>query len=363
MSTLTTIVRQYEKVNANPPVAGCSSSNLFCGDDDRVWATSACINADGALEPDKTQLNCTAIKPDICRLTDQITDPNPQWYSQSLVTQPIVECEFNVDDFVLCKDDNGRTACTRSTSNMFLDTGASYEAIHEYIRKFGVGEFGDQNMNELFNNVLSKACFVPSDECRPDITTGSQMSKCSTINSSSDMGALCYDWYKSTYSPAMERRVNLYCEEYGKFGTQAIWPGDTDWDKVSQDCMCALRLENPTYQTMRQTSTVVYPDACWFTPCIPDSIQLKPDITMFDPTCPTTVCQNIVTFIDNDGNVNNDPNVNIDQYVNCAPGGTKTEIEAELSSESFKNTVVVMFVIILVAFFLLLIAIGVLTFT
>ena len=357
------IARQYTKTDA--PSKPCTNNIYTCGANNRVWQVGACVDTDNILYPDKVSLECTGIEPIICEIDRGEIQGDSEWYSQSLITQPLVQCTFKVSDFYKCVDPNGQSApCGLGTE---IDTDGSYSAIRSYIDKYGVGEFAEQNMRELYNNVFTEVCFKKTDVCRVDgslsdqsgIPTSSNMDHCSTINSSTELGATCFDWYKTYYSPAMERRVVNYCEKEGTDNNGfPVLPGDPAWENVSQDCLCSLRLSNPSYVDIRQSTGVVYPDACWFTPCIPDSVQLKPDITMFNPSCPTTVCQNILNVISSGTSLSGEVN----QYINCSPSGTTSQLDAELNSERFKASVTTMYVIVLVVFVVLIIAIAFSTF-
>jgi hypothetical protein len=358
------IARQYTKTDV--PSQQCTTNMNACGADNRVWQVGSCIE-NNVLNPEKVSLECTGIQPTICEIDRAEIQGESEWYSQSLITQPLVQCTFKVSDFYKCVDSSGAAApCGLGTE---IDTEGSYSAIRSYIDKYGTGEFAEQNMRELYNNVFPEVCFKKTDVCRVDgslvdedgIPISSNMDHCSTVNSSTDLGAICFDWYKTYYSPAMERRVVNYCDKEGTDNSGfPVFPTDPDWSTVSQDCLCSLRLSNPTYVQIRQATGVVYPDACWFTPCIPDSVQLKPDITMFNPSCPTTVCQNIINVISEGGEGGFGGGVN--QYINCSPTGTTAQVDAELSSERFKASVTTMYVIVLIVFFVLVIAIALATF-
>jgi hypothetical protein len=189
---------------------------------------------------------------------------------------------------------------------------------------------------------------------------------------------MCFDWYKTKYSPAIESMVWSYCDRFGKYDDKGVRiipvpydpnpasgapPLDKHWADVSQDCLCTLRNQTKEYRDLREFMGVVYQDACWYTPCTPDSVQLKSDVLMFNPACPTTICQNIVNIIDTkdlgDDSSGNEINYYIQQSVNCAPSGSTTSELTKMNTDKFQRTIKFILYFILVVFVILVLAIGI----
>ena len=225
VTQLKPIIRQFKR--EGDVSATCVTSVNGCDEEEvglRVWQTSACVE-DEKLSPEKITLKCTKIEQGLCTLLDGgILGEDDKWYAQSLVTQPIVECTYDSTAFYKCKIGDEEVNCSDNIIGSSIDVKYSSEAIQSYISKYGIGEFADYNMQELYNKVFTDACFTATTDCRIDTAlvdedgfpTTSNMELCSLINGSSDLSALCFDWYKSYYSPAMERRVMDYCEKTRK---------------------------------------------------------------------------------------------------------------------------------------------------
>lgn len=386
---LVAVVNQFTAVDLLPPTGKtCVKSFTECGPTKRVWSSSACSLED-RLVPDEMAVLCTGIEPTLCELVyrngegDPVIQPGKGiWNPQSLPTQLVVDCAWAARDMVTCCDRDGNPAdpvsciITKPTPTWFVNQEETYARIRSYLDQYGRGANAAENIQNLNDNVLSWVCFLPSLECRNDtvgITPGNleddsqaglpltePMKMCSMVNSSTPMGALCYDYYRSNFNASMEWRVEQYCSTYGVRDGQPVYPqedGNTDgWDSgdYTQDCLCSQRWGIPSYGQVRKATGVVYEDACWFRPCIPDSNQLKPDIGMFSPTCPTTICQNIVNSIIN---VDDSENVVVDwdfsQYVNCSSGSTSSLVATEAAANEVKTSLKAFFIFAIVAFILL----------
>lgn len=366
----TNTISACDTLNSTPSVVNCTVSN----NKQRTWEVGPCISTT-VIDPSAYTLQCTSIQNDLCSLTwnDAAGNPVtkqgcPSWAQNTYDTEPIVSCTFKYSDFLTCKG----TAQTCEEENSII----SVAAINAYTRKYGAGgDFSEQNMDSLYNNLLPAACFTPTTEdCKTDsyvIKDGEEinyhigpMQKCSMLNTTTELGSLCYDWYKSNYSPAMERLVGDYCETNGvtfNASGEVIMPTPYfetgSWSKVSQDCLCVLRSNDKTYQEARSALGIVYADACWYKPCVPDTVQLKPDITMFDPSCPSYICSNIVNIVDK-SNENEDTviNYNVQASINCGPAPTLASTST-FDADKFKSSIRIVFIFIIIMFIVLCIVI------
>jgi len=346
---------QYKLIGDGVSLQNCTSDSNACNPG-RIWETESCF--EGTLNPSQFKVICTEIDRTVCEvpLYDGVFTGKPSWNNSSYTDQAIVDCQFKAKDFLVCQD--GTDTCFNGESE--VDVDVSYEKIQAWIEKYGNNSYGAQNIQSLNDNVLSWACFLPvENQCRIDsinvdpsgVPLTSPMKRCSMINSATQLGALCNDWYKTYYGPAMEVRVSDYCCRYGTNSKgQPVFPENPEWNDgtISQDCTCVLRWGNETYVDLRKYLGVAYNDACWFKPCLPDSPQLKPDQTMLNPTCPTQICQNIINTVTNVENSSDvDVNWNINAYVNCNDSGSSS-FSNEQTQTKFKNSYIIMLIVILI---------------
>jgi len=365
---VTASVRQANINNGN--LSGCTTGLNFCGDQ-KIYSIAFCNSTSGGVI--QQQIQCSNYDVKLCEAVPTVK-PNSTsfWRDNSASTDLMISCKFNLDSMIVrCGEDNckstyfeifdnnkcdGDDDCIPYTSYNAINENATFANIRQYLNTYGSNEFKSDNIQSLQDNLFPTLCFSPSNTCRNNSSTGIPMEKCSMIYSSSELGGLCFDWYVSQYNGLMAQRIDAYCNTYSTTDLQ-WWPDETgNVDPVytefsSNDCECVNRFSEPNYQLMRQSTNVIYNDACWYTVCIPDYNQLKPEITMFDPTCPSSICAQIVNVVNS--SIGKDLNVN--QYINCS---TSTSVEQDLQ-KTFNSTlmiVIFIFVSVLILFLILLFA-------
>jgi len=365
------MVRATERqVNRGPDSAdsynesgnGCITNLTFCQDQpnpQKIHNVTFCNTLGNEISQ---IIECTTIQQELCDKVNGLRT-TAQWADNTMSMDLLVTCPFKVEDMIkTCQQTGGcggaetfeiihtENGVSQLTDYIAIDENATYEIIRQYLNTYGENEFQANNIQSLQNNLFPIICFQPTTVCRNNSSTGKPMERCSMIYSSSELGGLCFDWYMSDYSGLMAQRVDVYCSAFT--GSDIQWWEDNNGERdpmadfISQDCECVNRFSNPTYQIIREASNVVFNDACWYKPCIPDFNQLKPEINMFSPTCPTTICAQIVNIVNS--SIGGDLNVN--QYINCS---TNYSIEREIQ-ENAQNVWSLTLGILMVVFFLLL---------
>ena len=362
--TIRATVRQVTD-NGGQISSKCTTDLNFCQEDnnERIFSVSFCNTTDEQISQ---IVRCAKLQTELCDGISGVDIERPgfaTWKSNVPSTDLLLTCNFKSSDFLKLCDDTGECESTfkiidnsvddyEPIDYVAIDENATYKAVAEYMNVYGENEFQGNNIQSLRNNLFPTMCFVPTTTCRDNSSTGKPMELCSMIYSSSELGGLCFDWYLSEYNGLMAQRIDAYCSNFTERNIQ-WWPneyGEVDPrypEYSSNDCECVNRFSEPTYQIMREATNVVYNDACWYKVCIPDYNQLKPEINMFNPTCPSIICTQIVNIVNS--TIGRDLNVN--QYINCS---TSYTIEQEIQ-ERVKNVSSMSIGILLIIFIFLMI--------
>lgn len=364
---VTATVRQNTR-NAGE-VTGCTVSFDYCQNrNQKIFTVQPCASTSSSGVPSQV-LECAKLDENLCKAIPNVNpDSSSGWKTDSAYTDLLVSCNFSLEELIVrcnetncrsqtfeivdnvnCDDEQNKNGCRDGMFYSYnaIDENATYANIKAYLNSYGTNEFRANNISSLQENLYPTLCFLPSNTCRDNSSTGVPMERCSMIYSSSELGGLCFDWYITQYNGLMAQRIDTYCNQYSS--TELAWWPDKNGavDPVytefsSNDCECVNRFSEPNYQIIREQSKVIFNDACWYTVCIPDYNQLKPEINMFDPSCPTTICAQIVNVVNS--KVGRDINVN--QYINCS---TSYNIEQELQ-ETFNSTLLIVVIIFFAAF-------------
>jgi hypothetical protein len=351
----------YGDCEPNP----CDTKLDICSvDNNKIFNVQFCNTQGSEISQSVT---CTELNEELCSAIEDVPGPIGVWSDNTPSIDLLITCNYKASDFVVyCEDPEGNCPSTfeivqrgeedTDDGDIYeiddydaIDEIETYKRIRQYLNTYGENEFQANNILAIQNNLYPFLCFQPTTVCRDNSATGVPMERCSMIYSSSELGGLCFDWYLSEYNGLMAQRIDTYCAQFTD--PTIIWWEDANGERdpladfSSQDCDCVNRFSNPTYQIMREATNVVFNDACWYKSCIPDYNQLKPEINMFNPTCPSTICAQIINVVNS--SIGRDLNVN--QYINCS---TSYTLEQEIH-ESVQNVWSITIAILMLVFVLL----------
>ena len=174
-------------------------------------------------------------------------------------------------------------------------------------------------VDQLNTNILPSFCF---QEVTGGCPGGTGSTGCARIVSTANGSQLCQEWAlgnqngKSFRGAALDSNlVDTYMENY------------CESNPTRPECQCLSRNEpgaigHEDYEVLAQAANAGERDWCWYIPCKQIGnvgTLLTSDFVNPTQTCPTTICENILEFINN-----NASNINIGQYkalTSCTSGG------------------------------------------
>jgi len=129
-----------------------------------------------------------------------------------------------------------------------------------------------------YTTAMTTLAATPSTTCPPNPTTGAPQTTCSTLKSTTEIGAYLRTWF-GTLAPTVKDPVETtICANHPTF----------------PECACMLRETDPNYTAIRDIQGL--PEACWYTPCANSSDFLVPS-TLMGATCPVTTCQTLTDYM------------------------------------------------------------------
>ena len=88
-------------------------------------------------------------------------------------------------------------------------------------------------------------------------------------------------WFADASASVREAAINNICNANPTF----------------HECKCANRGNDPDYRAIKPGSN--FNDGCWFTACSGTDVSIHLPSSVDRPSCPTTVCQSLQTFVNN----------------------------------------------------------------
>jgi len=198
------------------------------------------------------------------------------------------------------------------------------DGINAWLNVFG--------RTQEFNTVLMPAfCSQPSQEkrCPIDPLTDEPMNECSRLISTDAEGSLCRQW-QSTNPGLADAAAQNYCSTF----TQ------------SPDCLCYNRATvDPIYRAVEGEISNPTLDACWYRPCQNSPPYLIPPDQRIQPgSCPSTICQQVINFIDSP---NSNININVaNEVISCSSGGGNSN---QISAWIIAGAVAFIIIVIIIA--------------
>jgi hypothetical protein len=131
---------------------------------------------------------------------------------------------------------------------------------------------------EVRDMKLNCTSFKTNVNCMVDPATGTRMTECSHLKSSSNEGNNCRTWLSKLTQEEVDQVINTICVNFPEL----------------IECKCVNRGQDPQYQDIKPLTP--YPDACWYLPCAgtePFWVRSTENVASTD-SCPSNICQVIV---------------------------------------------------------------------